>query len=148
MGKKIYIVTAGEYSDYGIVEVFENEQKAVMFAKAYNNGDYIYGNAQIEVYETHDDCVDTGKDKIEHLFLYPINQVGVFNEYFIAHRTIFKDFFEKWYVKVEGNKITINIDKFRNGTFVFCVLDKEDNTKAEKILQDKIAEVKAEMFGV
>ncbi len=48
---KIYIVTKGAYSDYHIVKVFENKEKAEMYSK-YNssNGD----GCTIEEYETDD----------------------------------------------------------------------------------------------
>ena len=35
---KIYIVTCGEYSDYGILAAFLDETKAEVFVEKYNHG--------------------------------------------------------------------------------------------------------------
>lgn len=50
---KIYIVTCGEYSDYGILAAFLDETKAKMFVEKYNRGygTQHYDEAKIEEYE-------------------------------------------------------------------------------------------------
>lgn len=49
---KIYIVTSGEYSDYGILAAFLDKSKAEAFAQKYNRGvDYDPDRAEIEEYE-------------------------------------------------------------------------------------------------
>ena len=50
---KIYIVTCGEYSDYGILAAFLDKTKAEAFAKTYNRGHGTehYDEARIEEYE-------------------------------------------------------------------------------------------------
>lgn len=35
--KEIYVVTSGEYSDYGIVKIFENIEDAEQFCAIYND---------------------------------------------------------------------------------------------------------------
>ena len=50
---KIYIVTCGKYSDYGILAAFLDKTKAEAFAKTYNRGHGTehYDEARIEEYE-------------------------------------------------------------------------------------------------
>lgn len=48
---KIYIVTAGEYSDYGILAAFLDKTKAEQFVEKYNRPDGYYDRAEIEEYE-------------------------------------------------------------------------------------------------
>ena len=48
----IYIVTAGEYSDYGILAAFLDKTKAEQFVERYNRGvNYDSDKAEIEEYE-------------------------------------------------------------------------------------------------
>lgn len=48
---KIYIVTCGEYSDYGILAAFLDKSKAESFVEKYNRPDGCYDKAEIEEYE-------------------------------------------------------------------------------------------------
>ena len=49
---KIYIVTRGEYSDYGILAAFLDKAKAEQFVEKYNRGvNYDPDKAEIEEYE-------------------------------------------------------------------------------------------------
>lgn len=48
---KIYIVTCGEYSDYGILAAFLDKTKAEAFVEKYNRPDGYYDRAEIEEYE-------------------------------------------------------------------------------------------------
>jgi hypothetical protein len=52
--KKIYIVTAGEYSDYHIVRVFEDKDLAVKYVDAVNLSSEEYDECDIEEYEIQD----------------------------------------------------------------------------------------------
>ena len=47
---KLYAVTAGEYSDYHIITICSNKEKAEQICKLYNRGD-LYYVASIEEYE-------------------------------------------------------------------------------------------------
>jgi hypothetical protein len=57
----IYIVTAGEYSDYHVVSVFDSRDKAESFVEYYNDNDN-WSEAGIEEYELneHADQVQKG----------------------------------------------------------------------------------------
>lgn len=48
---KVYVVTAGEYSDYHIVGVTLDYKKAKDFAER-NTGEYYYNTYRVEVYDT------------------------------------------------------------------------------------------------
>lgn len=54
---KVYIITSGSYSDYGIDRVFLKKEKAKEFIK-------LYTNCEIEEYETSDDKLDIGKYRV------------------------------------------------------------------------------------
>ena len=53
---KVYVVTVGEYSDYGIEKIFLCKSKAEKYIEIYNNKGKYY-SAQLEEYETYDDNI-------------------------------------------------------------------------------------------
>lgn len=67
---KIYVVTEGQYSDYGIRAVFLSREKAAAYIKA-NEGKY--DDYFIEEYETSDDEIETTQDFLDDTYI----QVGV-----------------------------------------------------------------------
>lgn len=49
--KKVYLITAGEYSDYGVVAVCSTREKAEHFCEVLNRNGGVYGDqAEIEEY--------------------------------------------------------------------------------------------------
>ena len=56
----IYVVTQGEYSDYGIKAVFTDKEQAIYYA-ALHNDDY-YEPCMLEEYEADEVKIDTSKD--------------------------------------------------------------------------------------
>lgn len=59
----IYIVTQGEYSDYGIKAVFTNKEQAMLYAALHNDDDYC--PCMIEEYEADSVKIDTDKELFE-----------------------------------------------------------------------------------
>ena len=59
----IYIVTQGEYSDYGIKAVFTNKEQAMLYA-ALHNDDY-YEPCMIEEYDADSVKIETDKELFE-----------------------------------------------------------------------------------
>jgi hypothetical protein len=140
---KLYAVTAGEYSDYHIITICSNKEKAEEICKLYNRGDPYY-DASIEEYEdgvrvdlnrpifkvtidgpllkesglafmTTEEL--TGSDKINSLFdtsIYTLNRV------------VYKPYFDTFTVVVSA----------------------ENNDLAEKIAIDLVAEFKANRCGI
>ena len=52
---KIYVITAGEYSDYHIVAVTTDKEKAENFVKLHNDSKrFYYDDAYVEEYDTDD----------------------------------------------------------------------------------------------
>ena len=52
---KIYVITAGEYSDYHIVAVTKDKEKADNFVKVHNDSKrFYYDDAYVEEYDTDD----------------------------------------------------------------------------------------------
>lgn len=53
--KEIYVVTSGEYSDYGIVKIFENIEDAEQFCAIHNDNMKPYNNAyRLEIHSLSD----------------------------------------------------------------------------------------------
>jgi len=74
---KVYVVTQGEYSDYGIVAVFSAKEKAQEYCRVHNtngedgenvtreDGSYLYTpDYRIEVWGVDEDCLSMPKDKV------------------------------------------------------------------------------------
>lgn len=127
MKKKIYIVTSGEYSDYGIEAVFENKVKALAFAKAkekqfrekYQYNEYF----DVKEYETHDDDISAVSKKVVYLYRH--------------YKNI------KFYIEYVNISFIFEEDYTPNENYIDCMLPERDDEKAYKILQDKIAEYAA-----
>ena len=63
---KVYIVTEGQYSDYGVRAVFLSREKAAAYIKA-NEGKY--DDYFIEEYETFDDEIETTQDFLDDVYI-------------------------------------------------------------------------------
>lgn len=56
---KVYVITAGEYSDYHIVTVTTDKEKADNFVKVHNDSKcFYYDDAYVEEYDTDDFDID------------------------------------------------------------------------------------------
>ena len=137
---KVYIVTSGEYSAYGINQVFLSKEKAELYIKAHY---YYRGGYNIEEYDTFDDNIYEEKDKKVVALKYS------------------KDVFDNNHYDVEitnlpiinNNKITEGIDidvdyadkRIITDLFFTKIVDAnkvKTEEQYEKILQDIIAEAK------
>ena len=134
---KVYVVTSGEYSSYRIEEVFLNRKKAETYL-AIQNGNFFYTTYKIETYETEDDNIEIRTDKKVWRYI-AIYDIG-------GKRIIRIDkpvrIFEKDYDDLSKD------DDDRLFYWVSCILDKRDDKKAKKILEDKVAEYKAKKEGI
>lgn len=63
---KVYIVTEGLYSDYGICAVFLSREKAAAYIKT-NEGEY--DDYFIEEYETSDGEIETAQDFLDDVYI-------------------------------------------------------------------------------
>lgn len=127
---KIYVVTSGCYSDYGIDAVFVDKKEAAKFA-AVKDKDNNYMTYRIEEYETADGGIDIGNNIAGFEY-----SAFVENDYFMN---------ETLYVSNDP------VPKFKSeaSNYWLCVwLEEEDYELAEKILRDRFAEYKAKKEGI
>lgn len=89
---KVYIVTSGSYSDYGIRKVFLDEDKAEKYAKAHSDND-----AGVEEWDVSDDVVETMRVALIAHISYTIDRAAAYREpvdfgvYFTRHNSIDDD---------------------------------------------------------
>lgn len=134
----VYVVTAGEYSDYCICAVFDNRQAAEAYC-ALGHGDYV------EEYALNATPYTT--DPVDYVYCFHIDRID--SNYVGEPGYILRSDVEKHKKKIKswwnqrGNVVnnTGHIDRY-----VF--LDENDPQLARKIVQDRIAKKKAEMAGV
>ena len=118
---KVYIVTQGAYSDYGIDSVFSNkeqaEKRALLIADQYNE------DAYVEEYEI-DEIVVTG-DVIKH------------------YEVIFEDedypYINRTYGKQKPEEMNVRKSQWVKNGYVVSGIRAEDEETAIKIAQDAVA---------
>ena len=126
------MVTAGDYSDYHVEAVFSEKRGAELFAATKNDSDDWY-EYRIEEYEL-DPAKFDGSVKIQYLYTIgrhdKLQGPCVFTEEGLAKKIIHD---REWY--------TCDIDDF-------IILPEQDDEKAKKIAQDRIARKKANEQGI
>lgn len=131
---KIYVVTSGCYSDYGIDAVFVDKKEAAKFAAVKNKSDSYTTyriESRIESYETADGKIDIGNNIVGFEY-----SAFVKDDYFMN---------ETLYVSSDP------VPKFKSeaSNHLFHVwLEEENYDLAEKILRDRFAEYKAKKEGI
>ena len=130
---KIYVVTSGEYSEYGIDSVFIDKHKAEIYCAENNKSEYGYNDYRIEEYESEDENIE---GDLEIAWRYEINDDdrrawGIIVPY--THKCL---------NEVKRNKYRLSHLK------AIVYLRKESNSKALKIARDMFAQYKAEQEGI
>ena len=123
---ELYIVTAGCYSGYHIEAVFTSLRKAELYVAIHSD----YDNILIEEYETADEKITDNHEVIGYLFQAKWNpRKGWLVPNYLSGETQFEPKSKKlkWYE---------------------IWLRENDPIKARKILQDRIAQHKAEIVGI
>ena len=127
---KIYVVTSGEYSDYGIDAVFVDEEKARKYC-AERNSESDWCDCDIETYDTDDVKVDDSIDyEYRHIFRYRLNEL-------LYECGEYVRWGGKSYVEKEINCIKIVV-----------ILHDRNETQALKIASDMLAKYKAQQEGI
>lgn len=89
MSKKqefVFIITKGDYSEYSIITVFDDEDKARKYVREYNKGTYFMNKARVEVYPFNKkDCTTT------EIYSVKINRFGEVIEKVKGTRTFKKN---------------------------------------------------------
>ena len=148
---KVYIVTAGEYSDYRIERVFTNKKRANEYCevlKKYNH--FRYDNARVEVYFTNDnsEVVDfEADDKRGYFFGYAIEKGGKFKVLYFDSAPY------SWYCDEEmaAEEIAYRVEHDGNDNpltnvppYTIVFLKCLDPQKARKVAMDRVAKEKWE----
>ena len=136
---KIYIVTSGCYSDYGINAVFTNKELAEKYCTAHSKYPEEYF---IEEYEADSEVCDA---KVGFVFAWNERRGAIeFNGYMT--KTSFNSFIKKEneiQATLIKRKCMTDIDTWR-----YVWLDEYNKFKASKIICDRKAEIKAARAGI
>lgn len=154
---KVYIVTAGEYSDYGIQKVFLDQDKAEKYAK-YRNGYNSWDDYRVEEYDTFDDeYAVIEKEPTYHRFRIELmvksNHKGVFSTSIVNmdHTITDNQCHENFKKYNSGRKYYCNEYMTPNGKSnltVYCWFEvKDENSNAEWLEVEDKAEKIAEDFA-
>ena len=132
MEKKIYLVTAGDYSSYHVEAVFSEKRGAELFAATKNDSDD-WEEYRIEEYEL-DPAKFDGSVKTQYLYTIDsydkLTKPCIFTEEGLAKKIIHD---RDWAIYDLGD---------------FIILPERDDEKAKKIAQDRIARKKANEQGI
>lgn len=136
---KIYVITAGEYSDYQIVGVSDDKNKAQATCASLNRGSPKYINFyQIEEYDT-DDIQLYNTEKPSSVYKMCISYKTSEIEWILGPGYSF-DKINEIYVFISSHRKFINITAtFPNGT---------TEEKAKKIMLDRVEKFKAKRCGL
>lgn len=139
---KIYVITAGEYSDYHIVAVTTDKEKADNFVKVHNNSKrFYYDDAYVEEYDTDDfDIAVTDRNAKYFKVIFGCNyekDCADFECYEIDSLEYIAERSNQHYVLVKNKGI--------NGSF-YCTA--KDQEHAIKKATDWAGQKKAEIKGV
>lgn len=125
---KVYVVTTGEYSDYGIDAVFLEEKKAMLYCAVRNIKSP--DSFKIEEYETLDDNINTDGQKAAYGY------------------HIVSGSFHTWYVRSKFITFLKPSHMNEKATEAYVYLTQNDEDKAIKIAEDMAAEAKARKEGL
>lgn len=124
---KVYLVTSGAYSDYGVRAVFTDRKTAELYCAVRDSRNTeTYDFHDIEEWETIDACIEGNGKEIRCVW--------------VAHKNVFGIWMVHFYKYIlEGMKLPDSDDN----TVYFMTWDR-DEKKAEKFWQDVVARRKAE----
>lgn len=130
---KIYVVTSGEYSGYGIEAVFTDEGKANVYcAEHYED----YAPPVIEVWETSDDKIESDVDTIwEYKMLWQNEKLHNPHSF-------------RCLAKKEDGRYNNRVEIESHSLIVYVYLKECNTRKAWKIANDVYAKYKAEKAGI
>lgn len=133
---KLYVVTSGCYSGYGIEKIFLDPEKARAFLLSLG-----WSDVRIEEYETADDQIEYSKDMIEKSrWLYGF-------EYHEQQNRFDKS---EWQLREKKPVMIKDIQRRYKNTDkkIYVFLRNMDDERAWKILQDTLAIRKAREEGI
>ena len=125
----VYVVTKGEYSDYGICAVTLDKDKADELCHRFSDS---WGDAYIETYDTDDYDSDKGRFyqvKIGKRSLLKVREIGVVG-------------------LDERNRVFTDTDRRTHTKYYFVNVKTKDEEHAKKIGSDLVAKYKAQEQGI
>jgi hypothetical protein len=131
MKKLIYIVTSGEYSDYGINCVFDDKDKALDYIRC-KDSDYY----QIETFEANNPDLDNCRVFNNYIFSFDSKTGNIVSESFKTC-FVFHPPERIWPSDRPRESITISV--------CVTIIDRE---KAVKVASDLMARIKSEEQGI
>ena len=129
---KIYIVTSGCYSDYGIDAVFLDEKEAEKYIATKNKEDPWHDNYGIEEYETQDGKINIGNNVIGYEY-----EGYISKSWYLGHEE---------FVVNETADIIFQSEASKDWDKVW--LKDKNYELAKKILCDRFAEHQAKKEGI
>jgi hypothetical protein len=145
---EVYVVTSGEYSDYGIMAVFSSEKKALDFC-AKRNANRYHGDYRLETYTLDEECEQAA----------PPGRVYVFKAT-VWDRRKEKDSYGPCYVVEDEPTAYIDVDvpdcevllndglnNYGNTVYTLEVRGR-DLTRVRKVYGEQLGRLKAEIEGV
>ena len=148
--KEIYVVTSGEYSDYGIVKIFENIEDAEQFCAIHNDNMKPYDDSyHLEIYPL------SGYGEEEKIQTYKALSCQVIEYNDTIPSTLKIRYIEREFSKKPFNKSIKRVDCWTGGCEYSCVIPvnktydiHEDREIVEKIIRDEFYKWKAEKEGI
>lgn len=137
---KIYVVTSGDWSDYGIDQIFLTKEKADLYASAHKG-------SRVEEYETYDNKINENNI----YYIYTADYFPETGEFYVLPVNV-----EEYYEGIEKLeryyhtprkvfKKRIELEEYR---IVFIDTKKFDEEKIKKIFFDKLMVYKAKEEGI
>lgn len=128
---KVYVITKGEYSDYSIIGVSLDEEKAKIIAKAVSDK---YDTANVEEYDTETfDMIKKGETIYEVLYRVKTNTIEKIEDSLVW-----------WQIKINE----VQVKYWYNEKYLLLHVSAKDKDHAFKIAVDLINEYKARENGI
>jgi len=148
MAGKAYIITTGEYSDYGIMAVFTDEKKAKLFEKVWNKTHSSYRAVTIETWDLSDDSINPDREEVLVEYLPEDNFAVVQIAGYDDAKAISEDRIVQKEYPCSSRNIGTPHDVFQFMLDADAVKRDDPDDKLKKIAQDRYAQYKARMEGV
>lgn len=136
--KKIYVITAGDYSDYHICAVTTDKERAEFLKKWYFRND---ADVEIEEYVDGEPDVPATADLVP-IYVVTCTEKGDISHCFIGH------YIERNEAPVSKFKFFRYYQNSQAQEYFRGELTAEDEEHAIKIVKDKRAKMLAERFGI
>ena len=135
---KVYVITSGEYSSYGIRAVALSQEKAELICAMLNSEKRYYCDvATIEEYDTDELQCDANED------------VGLCYEAAFNYKTLKNIYFDEPFYSFARNEIKRGISGHGYEILIAATFPKDRPlAKARKIMKDRVSKWKAEQEGL